>query len=34
MISTETIENFTVKYGEKIAVWAIFAIVIYLVIAQ
>jgi hypothetical protein len=34
MIVTETIENFTEKYGEKIALWAIIAIVMYLVIAQ
>jgi hypothetical protein len=29
-----TIEHFAEKYGEKIAVWAVIAIVIYLIIAQ
>ena len=29
-----TIENLAEKYGEKIAVWAVIAIVIYLIIAQ
>jgi hypothetical protein len=31
---TETVTTFEAKYGEKIAGWAIVAIVAYLVIAQ
>ena len=34
MIITKTIDNFTAKYGEKIALCAIAVIVIYLVITQ
>ena len=34
MTITDTVENFTAKHGEKIALWAIIAIVMYLVIAQ
>jgi len=34
MTMVDNVKNFTVKYGEKIAAWAIVAIVMYLFITR